>query len=225
MVGPSLSIIIPARNEGDRIVSVILAAQQAFEPLETIVVDGQSNDDTTLRAAQHARVLQAPPGRALQMNYGAKHAFGEVLLFLHADTYPSPHAAMALRDALASTNVEAGVFRLKFDRTSPWLNFYSRCTHINAPMICFGDRGLFVRRSVFEAIGGFPLIPVFEDLELVRTLYRRGKFRFLDAHVTTSARRFKSKGDVRQQLVNFMLWSGYLLGLAPSRLARFYPYK
>ena len=99
---------------------------------------------------------------------------------------------------LTDPSAEAGTFRLSFDSTTPLLRFYSFCTRFPFPRICFGDRGLFVRRAVFEALGGFTKISIFEDPEMVRLLYQRGGFCFLSQTVTTAARRFESVGPLRQ---------------------------
>jgi rSAM/selenodomain-associated transferase 2 len=215
-----VSVIIPALNEAPGIRDTLAAVHEQEGPVEVIVADSGSADAT--RAL--AEVVTAPRGRAVQMNRGAAHATGEVLLFLHADTLLPPRGLAAIRSALADPAAEAGTFRLRFDRETPLLRFYSFCTRLEHPLICFGDRGLFVRRAAFDDAGGFPEVPVFEDLELVRRLHARGGFRFLPDHVTTSARRFRSHGPLRQQLRNTLLWTGYVLGIDPVRLARFYAY-
>ncbi len=107
---------------------------------------------------------------------------------------------------------------------TPLLRFYSFCTRLPLPRLCFGDRGLFVRRAVFEALGGFPKVPIFEDLEMVRLLYKRGGFRFLSRAITTAARRFESVGPLRQQLLNIYLWMRYVAGTDPARIAHLYSY-
>lgn len=219
-----LSIVIPALNEASRIETTLHAVRRQAGAHEVIVVDGGSVDETAALAAPLARVIQAPRGRARQMNAGAAVAGGDTLLFLHADSSLPEDGIAAVHAALENPGVEAGAFRLRFDRTSPLLNFYSLCTRLTSPLICFGDRALFVRRSVFDAMGGFPEIPVFEDLEFVRRLHRRGGFAFLPGYVTTAARRFDAHGHLRQQLLNSYLWTRYLLGTPPEQLADFYRY-
>lgn len=219
-----ISVIIPALNEADCIEHTLQSVTTQPGPCEIIVVDGGSQDDTMVRAAPHAQVIPSLPGRARQMNAGAAIATGEVLLFLHADTLLPPDAFAAIRTTLADPSAEGGAFRLAFDAETLLLRFYSFCTRFSVPRICFGDRAHFVRRSVFEEIGGFPEIPVFEDLELVRMLYLRSGFRFLPQTVTTAARRFEQYGPLRQQLRNTYLWLRYQTGTAPEHLARFYPY-
>lgn len=219
-----ISVVIPTRNEEAYIgptVDALLARDALFE---VIVVDGGSDDATRERAARRCRVLTSAPGRARQMNAGARVASGDALFFLHADTLVGPDTLPALHTALKDPAVEAGAFRLRFNTDAPLLRFYSRFTRLDTPVFCFGDRGLFVRRAVFEALGGFNDLPAFEDLDLARRLHRRGGFRFLSQCVTTSARRFERYGPVRQQARNVFLWSAYMLGLSPRHLAQFYSY-
>lgn len=158
------------------------------------------------------------------MNAGARAASGDVLLFLHADTLLPPGALAVVTHTLDDPSAEAGAFRLRFDVATPLLHVYSYCTRMPWPLICFGDRTLFMRRSTFEEVGGFPEVPIFEDLEMVRRLHRRGGFRFITTAVTTSARRFLERGPLRQQLLNTRLWLQYVAGVDPHRLARFYHY-
>ncbi len=219
-----ISVVIPALNEAVRIESTLEAVVTQPGPWEVIVVDGGSTDETMARAAAYATVLTSSPGRARQMNHGAQNADGDALLFLHADTLLSPDAFALIRATLADPSAEAGAFRLSFDNTTPLLRFYSFCTRFPFPRICFGDRGLFVRRAVFETLGGFPEVSIFEDLEMVRLLYRRGGFRFLSRAIPTAARRFESVGPLRQQLLNISLWMRYQLGADPERIAHLYSY-
>jgi len=158
------------------------------------------------------------------MNRGADVAEGSHLLFLHADTRLPERAASDIRRALSEPGVHAGTFQLQFNRTSPLLHFYAWCTRWPWIRICFGDRGLFVHRHAFEAVGGYPGWPLFEDLELAARLHEHSGFRFLDTAVTTSARRFERNGILRQQLQNLYLWLHYLRGTPPEQLAPHYDY-
>jgi hypothetical protein len=146
-------------------------------------------------------------------------------LFLHADTVLPPKGITTIRRALAASSATAGTFRLQFDASSPLLRFYAWCTRWPWIRLCFGDRGLFVERSAFEAVGGYPNWPLFEDLELAARLHRHGDFRFLDAAVTTSARRFQRHGLLAQQLRNLYLWLHYVCGADPERVAHLYRYR
>lgn len=220
----TISIIIPTLNEAAHIAPTLRAVRAQSGPKEIIVVDGGSTDATVARAGSKAQVFQTEPGRALQMNRGAKAASGDAFFFLHADTRPPPQGLTVIRDALSDPATEVGIFRLRFDRPSPWLQFYAWCTRWPWIRIAFGDRGLFVERTAFEAVGGFPEWPLFEDLELAKRLHRRGGFRFMPQSVTTSARRFEKHGALRQQLRNTYLWLHYQLGTDPERVAYLYEY-
>jgi len=221
---PLISIIIPTLNEEATLGATLERLQDQEKPFETLVVDGGSDDATrALARSQGATVLQAPKGRAPQMNRGAEEATGRVFLFLHADTLLPPDGLSIIRRTLAEPHATSGIFRLQFDAPSPLLRFYAWCTRWPWIRLCFGDRGQFVERSAFESVGGFPDWPIYEDLELASRLHAYGGFRFLDAAVTTSARRFRRHGPLRQQLRNLYLWSHYMLGSDPERVAPLYP--
>jgi rSAM/selenodomain-associated transferase 2 len=222
---PMISVIVPALNEADRIAHTLSTIPLDGSPVEVITVDGGSSDGTPDIAARHSRIIRTARGRARQMNVGAAEARGDILLFLHADTLLPDGAFAAIREVLDDPTSEAGAFRLRFSEWTPMLRFYSLCTSLPVARLCFGDRGLFVRRSAFEAVGGFPDIPIFEDAEMVRLLHRRGGFRLLDLAVTTSARRFLANGTIRQQLWNVGLTMHYLCGGDPRLAARFYGYE
>ena len=200
-------------------------------------MDGGSTDGTaeTARAAlPEAVVIDAARGRAAQMNAGAARATGEILLFLHADTRLPDGALDAVRAALADPAVVAGCFRTTFDAGGPagrpafgpvgrrLMRLWEARLWMRWHRFAFGDRALFARRAAFEAAGGFPDQPIFEDLDAVRALRQRGRFVFLDAAVVTSARRFRRHGALGQQLRNLALWLGWNAGVAPARLKRFY---
>lgn len=221
----TISVVIPTLNEAACIEDTLANVQAQDGPVEVIVVDGGSDDGTRERAQRQARVTRAPRGRATQMNRGAQETSGDVLLFLHADSRLPPEGLSAIRHALADPTVEGGTFRLRFDRDGPLLRLYSLCTRLSWSRLCFGDRGQFLRRSVFEELGGFPEWPLFEDLEMAHRLCKRGGFCFLPQHVTTSARRFDRYGRLRQQLCNAYLWMHYLGGTDPTSLTDFYPYR
>lgn len=218
----TISVIIPALNEAAHIEATLASVLSQSKNVEVIVVDGGSEDDTVQRASRSARVLEAPRGRARQMNAGAAAASGEALVFLHADTRLPRNGLKAVSNALNDPAAVGGCFRTTFDENSFWLRVWSWRLWMSRHHLAFGDRAQFVRRSAFEAIGGFPDQPLFEDLELVRLVRRRGRFIFLDESVETSARRFARRGAFRQQLYNTAMWLGWLLGLSSQRLKQFY---
>lgn len=220
-----VSIIIPTLNEASVLAPTLERVGEQTGSYEVLVVDGGSTDATVSIARDWgATVLRASRGRARQLNRGAESASGPRLLFLHADTLLPRNGLSLIRKTLSSPAASAGTFQLQFDRTSPLLRLYAWCTRWPWIRICFGDRGLFVERSAFEAVGGYPDWPIFEDLELAARLHARGGFRFLDTAVTTSARRFERHGTVRQQLRNLYLWLHYMRGTEPERVAHLYWY-
>jgi len=218
-----ISVIIPTLNEANTLGPTLRQVQAQAPPVESIVVDGGSDDETqSLARSRGAAVLEAPQGRATQMNRGAEAAAGRIFLFLHADTLLPPHGLSLIRRALNAPDTAAGTFCLQFDDPTPLLRFYAWCTRWPWIRLCFGDRGQFVERSAFEAVDGFPEWPLFEDLELAARLQAHGGFKILDASVTTSARRFRREGPVRQQLRNLYLWSHYMRGTDPERVSHLY---
>ena len=219
-----VSVIIPTLNEESCLPITLdaLAGQSALR--EVLVVDGGSQDATIDIASRKATLIRSDRGRAIQMNTGARSATGEILLFLHADTQLPEDGLGKILVAIQDQGAEAGAFRLKFDHHSWLLDFYSYCTRFSMPSICFGDRGLFVKKEVFIEIGGFPLVPLFEDLMMVELLYRRRKFLFLEDYVTTASRRFDARGHFRQQLLNLNLWLHYMTGTPPEKIKHLYTY-
>ena len=158
------------------------------------------------------------------MNAGASIATGEVLLFLHADTHLPGGALDRVRKTLADGAV-AGCFRLRFDCGGFWLWLWTRPVWMRWHRLAFGDRALFVRRTTFDAVKGFPNQPIFEDLDIVQALRRQGRFAFLQAAVTTSARRFRRNGRLRQQLRNLTLWAAWNFRIPPRWAERLYSYE
>lgn len=217
-----ISVIIPALNEESALPATLHAYEHQAAPIEVIVVDGGSEDRTMEAAAGRAHVMRARKGRASQMNAGAASARGDVLWFMHADSVPPAGAAGSIREAVAS-GADAGTFRLAFDHAGPFLRFCARCTHLPARSIAFGDRGLFIRSDVFNRIGGYADIPLFEDLEIVGRASASADFRFMPQTVMTSARRFRRNGALKQQMLNSVLWMRYLLGDDTASLAVKYP--
>ena len=221
-----LSIVIPALDEAPNLSRLLPDLARGCPDAEVIVVDGGSRDGTADVVARHpgARLLASERGRARQMNAGARAAAGEVLLFLHADTWLPEGAAAAIEDALADTDVVGGRFDVRFDSARAifsliawFMNTRSRLTGIAT-----GDQAIFVRRETFEALGGYQDIPLMEDVELSRLLKRHGRLRALPLAVTTSARKWEREGALRTVLLMWALRLLYFCGVAPARLHRWY---
>jgi rSAM/selenodomain-associated transferase 2 len=220
---PRISVIIPAFQEATQIAEVVACAREVGD--EVLVVDAGSPDGTAaLARAAGARVLQSPKGRGPQLDAGARAALGEVLLFLHADTRLPGTARAALEEALDVPEVEGGNFFLRFVPGSRLTRLYDVLYDVRRRWlgIYYGDSALFVRRSVYDVLGGFRPLPILEDYEFIRRLERRGRTRYVrhvEAH--TSTRRF-----ARRPLWTLFIWTAvqglYLLGVPPQRLARLY---
>ena len=220
-----ISVIVPALNEA-RGIAVVL---EALAPLrsaghEVLVVDGGSVDGTPDAALPLAdRVLSAARGRAAQMNAGAAAATGEVFWFLHADTRPEEAALAALVDAL-DRGARWGRFNVRIEGQSPWLRviawFMNRRSCLTS--IATGDQGIFVRRHLFVAVGGFPAIPLMEDIAISRLLKRHASAACIRQCLVTSGRRWERHGVWRTILLMWRLRLAYHFGADPARLAARY---
>jgi len=215
---PSVSIIVPVLNESLNIAGSIERIIRDFPGCELIVVDGGSSDNTVELASRYAKVVTSEPGRALQMNTGAVAASSEVLWFIHADVEVDACALHQIREALENEEVVGGGLSLRFDKRSFGLLYLSRSSNLRAKYLhwIFGDQSLFVRRSVFEAIGQFPDLPIFEDMELSRRLHRSGKLVLVRATSRASARRFVAHGTWSMIVLMQHLKVLYFLGVDPE---------
>ena len=221
-MGMKVSVIIPALNEEGYIAQALESVRRQDGDYEIIVVDGGSADRTRAMAGGYGRVLDSPAGRAVQMNAGARAATGDVFLFLHADSVLADGSFAALRQALCRPEFAGGCFRMEFDHRHAWLWFYTRFTRFRYRLFHYGDQGLFLRRSVFEALGGYREVPIMEDVDLLKRLRRHGRLAVLDPPITTSARRYHRHGFFLQELLNVILVSLYMLGVRPEVLRRWY---
>jgi rSAM/selenodomain-associated transferase 2 len=220
---PRISVVIPTLNEADAIEPALIRLSQ-IPGLELIVSDGGSADGTVTRARPYATVVIGPAGRALQMNRGARRATGETLLFLHADSTLTPAAAAELSKTLADPEIVGGAFRLAIDSARWSLRLLSAAANLRTRLTRtpYGDQGIFVRRAAFDRLGGFPAIPIMEDLEFARRLKRAGRTAILGEAVQTSSRRWDREGVLHVTLRNRVLVLLYFLGVSPDRLARWY---
>ncbi len=225
----TISVIIPTLNE-EQALGQTLADLPSTHTLETIIVDGGSTDDTLTIATAFcahtptAHLIKAQTGRAHQMNEGARVSRGDILLFLHADTQVPNEAPRVIESALANPAVVGGRFDVRFDTSSGWgrligtfMNWRSR-----ASGIATGDQAIFVRRHIFERLGGFADIPLMEDIEFSRRLKRAGSTVALRQTVRTSFRRWEQRGPLRTILLMWTLRLLYWAGINPHQLAHFY---
>jgi rSAM/selenodomain-associated transferase 2 len=227
-----LAIIIPALDEAELISAAIARlADLRARGARVIVVDGGSRDDTVRRAAVADRVLAAPRGRSLQMNAGARspEAMGsDVLLFLHADTQLPPQADRIIFHALSNSDRVWGRFDVSIAADQPrnqsalnlvawFMNWRSRLTGIAT-----GDQALFIERSSFVALDGFPSIPLMEDIEFCRRARRLSQPIALPERVSTSGRRWEKNGVFRTIILMWRLRAAYFFGADPAQLLERY---
>jgi len=219
-----ISVIIPVLNE-EKTIGASLRALMPLAPSEIIVVDGGSSDRTRdICGSFNVKVLTSERGRARQMNHGAGHATGDVVLFLHADTRLPPSA---FNDIAAALNVPlylGGRFDIELEGEHWMLKLIGRMISYRSRVtkVGTGDQALFVRREVFERMGGYPDIPLMEDIAFCRMLKHLGGVACLRSRVVTSARRWEVDGVWRTILRMWTLKSLYLAGVSPARLKQFY---
>jgi rSAM/selenodomain-associated transferase 2/rSAM/selenodomain-associated transferase 1 len=219
-----ISIIIPAINEADNIANTIESIGPG-DKKEVIVVDGGSNDDTvSIAKSLGARVITSAPPRARQMNRGAAQATGDVLVFLHADTRLPEKFEDFIFNSFKQPKMVAGAFELRMDSPMPGLRLIERLANWRSRFLKmpYGDQAIFISSRVFHQIGGFPVIPIMEDFELVRRLQKQGKIVTLPVPVFTSPRRWQNFGILKTTLINQLVITAYVMGIAPDVIARWY---
>jgi rSAM/selenodomain-associated transferase 2 len=225
MGSPRLSIIIPVLNEAEileKSLECVIAHSTASNIEEIIMVDGGSTDGTLrlIEGMEHVTLIRSEKGRARQMNTGARSAKGEILYFLHADSFPPK----AFDEKILSSGAKAGCFRLKFDDPhSIWLKIAPWFTQFPSFLFRGGDQSLFIEAETFQKTGGFDeRYAVYEDVEFIRRICKHHRFEIINDYVTTSARRFRENGATRLYyhflVVHFKAW----MGKSPEALHDYY---
>ena len=218
-----ISVIVPTLNEQEHLPATLRHVALAPGD-ELIVVDGGSSDRTVAIAQQFTpHVLQSSPGRAVQMNRGAQHAQGDILLFLHADTLLPPAALEAVRQAVQAGAI-GGAFRITITPPTPALRLVAWGTNVRTRFgqLPYGDQALFMPRSIFEALGGYDDVPFMEDVRMVQALRTRGRLVLLPQAVYTSGRRWQRDGVLYTTVRNTVLILLYFCGVPPATLQRWY---
>lgn len=224
--GVAISVIVPLLNERRVLRQLIAELQQHRQNgCEVILVDGGSHDGSTeLARAAGLAVLTSEPGRARQMNTGARRARGDILLFLHADTRLPGGAITLIRRALADESRTWGFFAVQIEGSSRLLRLVAFLMNQRSRLtgIATGDQAIFVRRTTFERLSGFPEQPLMEDVEISRRLKRTARPVCLRARVSTSGRRWETRGILKTILLMWTLRFAYWVGARPETLARLY---
>jgi len=221
-----LSIIVPVLDEETGIVATLraLSALRA-RGAEVIVADGASHDRTVALARPLCdRLIMAARGRAFQMNAGASAARGDILLFLHADTRLPEDADRLIMDGLERSGRLWGRFDVNIDGRHPLFPVIAAMMNLRSRLtgIATGDQAIFVATAAFAAIGGYPDLPLMEDIVLSRRLKRLGRPLCVSARALTSGRRWEQYGVMRTILTMWRLRLAFFLGVAPSKLAARY---
>ena len=221
-----ISVVIPSWRDAENLKALLPALTEQARVSEMIVVDA-SGDGVAERialASGATSVVCATPNRGEQMNLGAEASTGDVLLFQHSDTQLEEAHLQAIAEALADPEIVGGAFFRKYDDRHPrlrWVESIARFLTRRGGTL-YGDQSIFVRREVFERLGGFARIPLMEDVEFSRRLRAAGKIAVLDPPVASSARRHLRRGAWRTTIQNGLFIALYNLGVSPHRLHRWY---
>jgi rSAM/selenodomain-associated transferase 2 len=221
-----LSVVIPTWNEAARLPATLAAWQAIGAAGEIVVADAHSSDGTGALAQRlGARMVASPRGRGEQLRMGADAACGDWLLFAHADAVPSAGCAEAIRCFIAdpANRERAGYFRLRLDDDHPAARRIERLANWRARVfgLPYGDQGLLLGRALYAQAGGFPEIPIMEDVALARRLGRR-RLVALEAEIVASVERYRRGGYWRRPIRNLVCLALYLCGVAPTTLAKIY---
>lgn len=225
---PFISIIVPVLHEADRINAFLTSLHEHVRgwSSEVVVVDGSPSQDTIDAIKDPSVICMATTaGRGRQMNIGVRHARGDVLLFLHADTRLPTQACSLIQEAVEDKRYAAGAFRLAIESDNPVLRLNGRLTTLRSRLtrLPFGDQAIFMRKRVFEQVGGYRDIPIMEDVDLMRRLRFAGfPIVILPTSVLTSSRRWEREGIILGTLRNWILRILFFLGVSPSLLAAWY---
>jgi len=224
-LSPTISVVIPTLNEAGELPETLSRVQAVPEIAEIIVVDAGSSDSTCEIAREHhCTVLECEPSRGKQLRMGAKKVTGDIVLFLHADTWVPENAGEAIFECLSQPLVVAGGFHKTFRDGRGYIPF----SRLRLAFFCrvlksiYGDQGIFVRREILEAVGGVPDVPLMEEFELCKKLSTQGRLALAKVTVQTSSRKFAKEGVLKTYWRMTVCTVRYWLGASPEKLVGIY---
>jgi len=216
---PKYSIIIPTLNEQEFLPLVLDSINEFDEDFEVIVTDGGSEDETIRIAKKYGVLLcSSKKGKGFQLIKGVESSSGDIYIFIHADTFLPKNAFNLINEYFIDRACKIATFRMKFDSDSLLFKIYSWFTIFDTVFSTFGDQGIVITKKFYEDIGGFPELPIFEDVELLRKARKKTRIVKFPDYVTTSARRLKENGVVLTQLLNALYLLRYFMGTEPGRM-------
>lgn len=219
----SISVVIPVLNEEAHLDNCINSL--GSEADQIIVVDGGSRDASReIAYNRNCVILETSKSRALQMNFGAAHAKGDILLFVHADTQLPNGWSMQIRRSLSNPKNSGCAFRFSIDQNTTQAKIIEFLTNIRAIFLHlpYGDQGIAIRTQDFYILDGFKEIPIMEDFDFVQRLGQIGTIDIIQAQAITSGRRWLKNGFIKTTLINQIMIAGYYFGYSPEDLAKFY---
>jgi rSAM/selenodomain-associated transferase 2 len=220
-----VSVVIPVLEDLAQLRELLDTLTHLTDPPEEILVADGAGQAACLALCKERNCIYVAtrPGRGHQLHTAAGHAKGPIIWFLHADTRPDTNATTLIRHSIAA-GADSGYFRFRFiGATNRYRSFLEQLINWRARLgVPYGDQGLFVTRDAYTRTGGFPDVPLFEEVPFVRALRRRGHFARIDAPIGVSPRRWERDGWIRRSLHNRLLALGYMLGIPPATLARRY---
>lgn len=222
---PGISVIVPVLNDADSLDSLLWQLREISPDLEIVVADGgKSKDARDVCGRYGALWTDSRRGRAVQMNRGAARSSGRILWFLHADTIIHPSSLDVIRSTLEDPGTVGGAFRFRLHQRHWYASLLDLGVNLRSGRLKlpYGDQGFFVRRTVFESMGGYREIPFMEDVEFIRRLPRYGEVAILKVPIGVSSRRWEREGFFYTTIRNWLVTVAFLRGVPPDRLMKYY---
>jgi len=219
-----ISIIIPVLNEKKNITNLLRDLTNLPGSKEIVVVDGGSTDNTVELAEKYAKVIQCSRGRANQMNEGARRARGNILWFVHSDSIVAKNSLEIIEKTVEKGSIGGGFSLYFHDSNKSFLRCIAFASNLKASFIklFFGDQGIFVKKDIFDAMGGYPQIPIMEDFQFSLNLKKKGRVTRVKEKIGTSARRFTQGGVFKTFLLMQKMQILYMAGVSPEKLNKMY---